>query len=624
MAITMNTIPSGLRCPLFYAEIDNSQANLSGNEVLNSLLIGQKLPDGRGEHAQVLRITSVSAAKDYFGRGSQLALMAEAFLNNASMSSLYCIGLDEPEEGTTAEGLIKISGAAAESGYINLYIGAERVRCIVSRGADHAAIANDLINSINAAGDLPVKADHASTAGAEARPARMEGAALTEGTALTALQSITDGAFKITVDGAEQEVTGLDFSAVEDMQGAAAKISEKVTGAAFTWSTDRFIVETDSQTDDSTLQALTAAGSGTDISSTLGLAAANSPTITAGRSSEDRTGWVAILSKGKGEYANDIRLALNLRGDVGGERTAGGVGVEISQMSGGAGQPDLDAAISAMGDQAYEFIGWPYSDVDSLDLIGSEMDDTTGRWSYGKMLYGHVICAKRGGSPDALNSLIAFGGELNDQHLTVYGLPATFASPVYEVIGAICGVTSVNINNAPARPLQSLELSGILGCSVSERFILEDRQALLENGIAALTDDGTAVRIERARTTYQHNAYGDTDVSYFDSETLFTLASLVRQIRTTLTSRYGRCMLADDGTRITSGSNTVTPSMLKAEIIGIYRSQEGLLVENVDEAAAATVVERNAEDPNRVDMQIMPDLVNALRIVAAKVTFKLQ
>ena len=624
MPITMNTIPSGLRCPLFYAEVDNSQANIAGNDVLSALLIGQKLPEGRASDAQVLRITSVSAAKDYYGRGSQLALMAERFFDNASTAALYCIGLAEGSSSTTAEGKIRIEGTASESGYINLYVGAERVRAVISRGADKAAAATALMNAINAQGDLPVRAEHASTAGAAATSAVMTGASISTSTVLSALQAISDGSFAIMVDGSLTQVSGLDFSSISTLADAATVINGKLTTASFKFETDHFVVTSKTTGASSSLQAITAGSGGTDISTQLGLNSTSNPIIRNGQDIEDRSGWLAILAKGRGEYANGILMQLNLRGDVGGETTVAGISCEIEQLSGGAGQPDINAAISAMGDQSYEFIGWPYTDAASLDAIGTEMDDTTGRWSYSRMLYGHVISAMRGSAPDALNSLLEFGPGRNDQHVTVYGLPATFASPAYEVIGAAVGATSVSVNAAPARPLQTLALTGILGSGVSQRFLLEDRQALLENGIATLTDDGTTVAIERARTTYQHNSYGDTDVSYFDSETLFTLASLIRRIRTTLTSRYGRCMLADDGTRITSGSNTVTPSMLKAEIIGIYRSQEGLLVENVDEAAAATVVERNADDPNRVDMQILPDLVNALRIVAVKASFKLQ
>lgn len=625
MAVTFNSIPSGLRCPLFYAEVDNSQANITGNDVLSTLLVGQKLATGTAEHGSVLRVTSVSAAKDYFGRGSQLARMAELFFNNASVSSLYCIGLDEPEDGTAAEGMIKIDGTATESGYINLYVGATRVRCVVSRGSAKAAIATALINAVNSVGDLPVTAQAASTAGAEAAPATMTGKPLTVEGLVDTFKAISDGTVIFTVDGTEQALSSLDFSECTDMEDVAGVISAALEDVAtVTWATDRFEVETVSQTASSSLAPVTAGSGGTDISTKLGLASSDSPVITQGRDAEDRTGWVSVIAKGKGDYANDVRLQLNVRGDAGGERSVAGISVEITPMAGGAGMPEITDAINAMGDQAYEFIGWPWTDADSLDYIGMEMDDTTGRWSYSRMLFGHVISAMRGSSPDPLNSLLEFGATRNDQHLTVYGLPSTFASPVYEVIGALCGQTSVSINAAPARPLQTLALTGITGAGAADRFILEDRQALLENGLATLTDDGTTVAIERARTTYQHNSYGDTDVSYFDSNTLFTLASLIRQIRTTITSRYGRSMLADDGTRITAGSNTVTPSMLKGEIIGIYRAQEGLLVENVDEAAAATVVERNADDPSRVDMQITPDLVNALRIVAVRTSFKLQ
>ena len=39
MAISFSNIPSGVRVPLFYAEVDNSQANIGSNN-LKALLIG--------------------------------------------------------------------------------------------------------------------------------------------------------------------------------------------------------------------------------------------------------------------------------------------------------------------------------------------------------------------------------------------------------------------------------------------------------------------------------------------------------------------------------------------------------------------------------------------------------
>ena len=48
------------------------------------------------------------------------------------------------------------------------------------------------------------------------------------------------------------------------------------------------------------------------------------------------------------------------------------------------------------------------------------------------------------------------------------------------------------------------------------------------------------------------------------------------------------------------------------------------LVENMDLFKANLIVERNANDPNRVDILFPPDLINQLRIMAMLVEFRLQ
>ncbi|XFB08767.1 hypothetical protein AAGT13_20535, partial [Azotobacter salinestris] len=47
------------------------------------------------------------------------------------------------------------------------------------------------------------------------------------------------------------------------------------------------------------------------------------------------------------------------------------------------------------------------------------------------------------------------------------------------------------------------------------------------------------------------------------------------------------------------------------------------LVENIDDFKANLVAERNASDPNRLDLLLPPDLVNQLRIIANKIQFRL-
>lgn len=164
-----------------------------------------------------------------------------------------------------------------------------------------------------------------------------------------------------------------------------------------------------------------------------------------------------------------------------------------------------------------------------------------------------------------------------------------------------------------------------MATAIESRFNMQVRDTLLHNGIATLYVEGGYVRIERAITTYQVNSMGDEDNSYLDSETLFTLATIVTRLKTVITSKYARHKLANDGTRYGPGQAIVTPNVIRSELIAQYNAmeQEGL-VENADLFAKYLIVERNANDPNRLDVLLPPDLVNQLRIFAMLTQFRLQ
>ena len=148
---------------------------------------------------------------------------------------------------------------------------------------------------------------------------------------------------------------------------------------------------------------------------------------------------------------------------------------------------------------------------------------------------------------------------------------------------------------------------------------------MLSNGIAlpAVAQDGS-VSILRAVTTYRLNRYGTPDQSYLDYETLATLAEITRRLKAATTQAFPRAKLADDGTRFGPGQPVVTPAIYRAEIIAQYRQMEfDGLVEDADAMAKATIVERNAQDPGRLDVLWAPYLVSGLRIVALLNQFRL-
>lgn len=332
-------------------------------------------------------------------------------------------------------------------------------------------------------------------------------------------------------------------------------------------------------------------------------------------------GVITLTARHKGTLGNDILVQMNYRGVAGSESTPAGVTVAIVAMATGTGVPTLTTAIANMGDNEYDFIIHPYSDSTSLDAFATAMNDSSGRWAWNRQIYGHCYTAMRG----AFAALQSAGVLRNDQHTTIAGFEAAVPNPAWEYAAAYGARNAVYINADPARPTQTGELVGILPAPAQSRFIQTERQTLLSSGIATSYVGGGAVRIERAITSYQKNLWNQSDPSYLDSETLHTLAYILRRLRYAITQKYPRHKLADDGTRYGAGQAIVTPAVIRGELIAEYARMEDLgVVENADAFKKNLIVERPESDPNRLNVLLPPDIVNQLRVFAVLAQFRLQ
>lgn len=348
--------------------------------------------------------------------------------------------------------------------------------------------------------------------------------------------------------------------------------------------------------------------------------AINAVTALPVKASDGAAGVVTLTSKFKGLLGNDITVMINRLGTAGGESMPLGVSVTVTAFNGGSGAPELATALAAVGDEAFEFIATPFTDTASLNALAEWMNDTAGRWSWTKQLYGHVYGAKRG----ELGELVAAGKVRNDQHATIHGFEKLVPQPAWEVAAAWAARTAVFIGADPARPTQTGILTGIDAAPAGQRFMQDERQSLLTSGLATGRYE-SGYRIERAVTTYQRNAYGDQDDSYLDSETLHTSAYVLRYLRSRITSKYGRHKLANDGTRYGAGQAIVTPSVIRSELTAAYDELETRgIVENAELFQKYLIVERNSSNPNRLDVLFPPDYINQLRIFALKNQFRLQ
>ncbi|ENR8889165.1 phage tail sheath subtilisin-like domain-containing protein [Citrobacter koseri] len=340
-----------------------------------------------------------------------------------------------------------------------------------------------------------------------------------------------------------------------------------------------------------------------------------------GTSGGDAQGTVNLSAVNSGTVGNSIPLTLNYYGTASGEETPAGLSIQIGKMSGGAGDPDLSESIAAMGDEPFDYIGLPFSDANSLQAMSVEMNDSSGRWSYIRQLYGHVYTARTG----TLSELVAYGDTFNYQHITIAGYEKEVQTCVDELVGYRLARAAVFLRIDPARPTQTGELTGALPAPTGKRFTITEQQSLLMHGIATAYTEAGVLRIQRDITTYKTNAYGVADNSYLDSETLHTSAYVLRRLKSVITSKYGRHKLANDGTRFGPGQAIVTPAVIRGELGSTYRQleREGI-VENFDLFQQYLIVERNANDPNRLDVLFPPDYVNQLRVFAVLNQFRLQ
>ena len=157
MPVSFNYIPAGngVKVPLFYAEMDNSQAGYFSQPV-RSLLIGFKLTAGSAVANTPYLVATTSQAIALFGRGSMLAQMHAIYRLSDPTGEVWCMAVAEPGAGVAASGTITVTGPATAAGTINLYIAGQKVQVAVGSADTANTIAGNINAAINAALDLPV------------------------------------------------------------------------------------------------------------------------------------------------------------------------------------------------------------------------------------------------------------------------------------------------------------------------------------------------------------------------------------------------------------------------------------------------------------------------------------
>ena len=330
-------------------------------------------------------------------------------------------------------------------------------------------------------------------------------------------------------------------------------------------------------------------------------------------------GVVTLTSRWKGETGNDIDVRLNYYD----EQTPKGIAVAIVAMGGvvsGTTNPAVSTAIAAMGDEWFNWIVMPFNDTANLVLLETELDS---RYGPLRQIGARAFAAFRGNHA----ATVTHGDGRNNPHVTTMGTNTSPTPPyIWAAVNAVVAASALAID--PARPLQTLKLTGVLPPSIADRWVDSERNLLLFDGIASykVGSDGS-VMIERQITMYQVNAADLPDDSYLDINVPETLERIRFRQRVLFSSKYPRHKLADDDARVSAGQAVMQPKIAKGELLGLYDSMEsdGWVQDYAGYKATMVVMVGDGVgggDRNRLNIQDSPKLVGQYRVHAQQTQFR--
>lgn len=302
-------------------------------------------------------------------------------------------------------------------------------------------------------------------------------------------------------------------------------------------------------------------------------------------------GVVTLTAKNKGTQGNNIKLEA--------VTTAVGTTAAVVAMASGATDPTLATALAAVYGAGHNIIISAWNDSTNLTALRTHLDSVSGpleqRGAIG--VYGHT------GTLANATTLAAGinAGRISAPNFKVPEQPCELAAAYGAVVAS---------EEDPARPLNLLQLTGITAPALADRLSRTEQETALYNGVTPLeVGPGEKVQIVRAITTYTLDAQSIPDISLLDLTTIRTLDYVRKACRERISLRFPREKLSER-----------TAPKVKDQLLDVlYKLEELEIVEQVDVNKDGLIVERDSQDPNRLNAKIPTDVVNGLHVFAGRI-----
>lgn len=300
---------------------------------------------------------------------------------------------------------------------------------------------------------------------------------------------------------------------------------------------------------------------------------------------------ITLTAKCKGEIGNEIH--------VNAQSAVLNLSVEVSTFSNGAANAELAPALASVAGTQYHVIIAPFADDKNAKALREHLATVAAPL---EKKPGVGVLGWRG----TMAQGTTYTEKINSERVTVGWYKGAIESNA--LIAAGYGAVIAGEED-PARPLNTLEIKGLSEVDATQTPLLTEANQALYHGLTPITVVNHRVRIMRAITTYTKSATNTDDPSYLDLTTIRTLDYVRKAVEQRIELRFPRDKLSNR-----------KPAKVRSEILDVlYKLEDQEIVEAVDSHKANLLVQRNPNDPNRLDTAIPTDVVNGLHIVANRI-----
>lgn len=302
-------------------------------------------------------------------------------------------------------------------------------------------------------------------------------------------------------------------------------------------------------------------------------------------------GVVTLTARNKGLLGNSLKLAASA--------AATGVAVASTAFTAGLNDPDLATSFAAAQSGGHEIVCVPYLGTAQLTALRTHLNFVSGPMEQRRAI---GVCSSNG----TLAAATTLAASLNSERISMGLLPGSF-TPGEEIAAGYASV--IAFEEDPARPLNTLTINNATVPPVASRLGRTEQEAALNNGVTPLeVGPGDLVQIVRAISTYTVNPQAIADISWLDLTTIRTMDYVAKSCRERIAARFPRNKLS-----------ARTAAQVRSELLDVlFKLEELEIVEEVEANKDGLLVERDLQDPNRLDAKVPVDVVNGLHVFAGR------